>query len=495
MVRFSSVLLLAVACGGDPADTDIGDPTVDTAPPTTTPTGGTTEPVGPNPWKVEDQQGSVVTVFRHFAPGRAGGFDVHATFAQSLPLVDDAGWCLAGGPCANQRPAPDSYVDMWASPPVDDVAFSWVGNEIEVWRLDMPFINVPDPGYAYYSHTVAKKPGDDLLKLHIPGEGEWGGYNGTDVPVAPTLRVTQPAPGERVNLAGPTLDFEWVQGDGEVFLTIMGERAAGDPINVLYTLADDGEFSLDLDEHLLDPESDVVISLGRRVVDETDVNGNTLFLTGVEEQPYTPECLPWPDTTIDGSAITVSGNQMDPFYLGVRFQGVIAGGELHDFTPEGAEEPRSAKIIFELLDYFFQPQCKVIYDVSGPRAEQVEPWPRYGGVGVIYDAYEFTLRDGWTDCDPVNPLVFGANDMRGWFENPGFIWGVGIGDRVDVPNQATASGYLTFDGAQGIEMNAGFGYELFDCDTAIKRRGSIPPTTSPGDAYWEHDTYFVLVIQ
>ncbi len=500
MVRTTGLLLLLTACGGPAGGPNKPDETADTATVTTAPTPtGTTETEESNTWLVEGQQGSVVTVFRHFAPGMPQGFDVHATFADALPMVDDAAWCLAGGPCTNSRPEADSYVDMFAFPPVEGVGFTWVGNEVEVWRLDLPFLNVPDPGFAFYSNNVANKPAEELLKFKIPAEGQWGAYNEPVVPVAPDMRVTSPTPGERISLAGETVDFEWVSGGaGEVFLTIMGERTEGDPINVMYVLADDGEHSLDLAEHGLTPESDVVISLGRRVTEQTEVNGNTLFMSGVEEQPFTPECRPWPDIDIDGSDITVSGNQMDPFYMGVRFQGVIADGTIQDFTPEGEDEPRSAKMIFEFNDYFFQPLCKVIYDVSGPRSQQVAPWPRYGGGGTIYDAYNFTLRNGWTDCKPVNPLVFGSNDMRGWIENPGFQWGVGVGDRVDVPTVGTLSGYITFDGAEGIEMNPGFGYALHDCDEAIKSAGQLPPAdpgAPPTAAYWEHDTYFVLVIQ
>jgi hypothetical protein len=67
MVRMGVLLVLA-ACGTPVTSDDKMLETADTATATiTTPTGTTTtEPTGPNPWKVEGQQGSVVAVFHHF---------------------------------------------------------------------------------------------------------------------------------------------------------------------------------------------------------------------------------------------------------------------------------------------------------------------------------------------------------------------------------------------------------------------------------------------
>jgi hypothetical protein len=498
MVRMGVLLVLA-ACGTPVTSDDKMLETADTATATiTTPTGTTTtEPTGPNPWKVEGQQGSVVAVFHHFGPAEPQGFDVHATFAKVLPDVDDAAWCLAGGPCSNGTPALDSYVSMFAFPPVDDTEFSWVGNEVEVWRVDLPFTNAPLGGFAFYSEGVASRPEESLVKLKLPDEGEWGAFNEDVVPVAPAMQVLKPAPGDRVDLSGDVLEFEWVSGgEGEVFLTIMGERSPSDPINVMYKLGDDGAHTLDLIEHGLTPESDVQIRIGRRVHSEAEINGNTVFLTGIDEQPFAPVCLPWPDVGLGGDESEPSGNTIDPFYVSLKFQGTISGGEIHDYTPEGEDEPRSARVIFTFADYFFDPLCRVVYDVSGMRAEQVAPWPRYGGGGVVYDAYMLNLRDGYTECGPVNVLTFGSADLRDWLDL--FTWGIGIGDRVEVPHSGTLSGYITFDGVDGIEMNPAYGYALHDCDTAIKSAGMLPPAdplAPPTSAYWEHPEYYWLGIQ
>ena len=493
-----SVWLLMGACGGGPAGpaTDKGSDPTDTALPTTETYVSTTD-TGPNPWQVSGEEGSLVTVYRGFAPGLPRGFDVHATFAESLPAYDDLAWCLGGGPCADVRPSgPDTYVDLPVLPDTSEVAFTWVGDEIEVDRLDLWFDNQPEQDFAWYTHTVANKPDEAPLVVALPDNGEWGSFSEAVAPLAPPIQVTQPEPGTRVDLSSGSLDFAWSPGgEGEVYLSILGEREEGDPISVLYSLEDDGEFRLSLDEHGINRESDVRFSLGRRVTDETDLNGNTLYMTGIDEQSYRPECLPYPDTFIP-AALPPDGSEINPYYIDIKAYGIFADGAIHDYTEEGEEEPTSARVVFTFLDLYGAPICRVLYDISGSASRQVEPWPRYGGLGVIWDAYLFNLEDGRSNCDPVSAVTFGSTDLRNWLDL--FQWGIGIGDNFDVTGQMTYAGYFTFDGIDGIEMDEVHAYELLDCDLAVKSAGMRPYDPNSGayaPAYMEFEPYYILQIQ
>ena len=159
-----------------------------------------------------------------------------------------------------------------------------------------------------------------------------------------------------------------------VEMPVQGERAPGDPISVYYLLEDDGEFKLPMDEHGLTAESDVRIAIGRRVVDEVDVNGNTLRVTGMDEQSFRPECLPYPDVTVPTSR-PPTGTMADPFYMDIKAYGIFAEDGIHDYTEDGADEPTSARMIFTFLDAYAQPVCKVTYDISGDRAiAPKKPW-------------------------------------------------------------------------------------------------------------------------
>jgi hypothetical protein len=493
-----SVWLLMGACGGGSAGppTDKGSDPTDTGLPTTETYVSTTD-TGPNPWQVSGEEGSLVTVYRGFAPGLPRGFDVHATFAESLPGYDDLAWCLGGGPCADVRPSGlDTYVDLPVSPDTSEVSFSWVGDEIEVDRLDLWFDNQPDQDFAWYTHTVANKPDEAPLVVALPDNGEWGSFSEAVAPLAPAIQATLPEPGTRVDLSRGSLDFAWSPGgEGAVYLSILGERAEGDPISVLYSLEDDGEFRLSLDEHGINRESDVRFSLGRRVTEDADLNGNTLHMTGIDEQSYRPECMPYPDTFIP-AALPPSGSEINPYYIDIKAYGIFADGAIHDYTEEGEEEPTSARVVFTFLDLYGSPICRVLYDISGSASRQVEPWPRYGGLGVIWDAYLFSLEDGRSNCDPVSAVTFGSTDLRDWLDL--FQWGIGIGDNFDVTGQMTYAGYFTFDGIEGIEMDEVHAYELVDCDLAVKSAGMRPYDPNSGAyeaAYMEFEPYYILQIQ
>jgi hypothetical protein len=446
----------------------------------------TPESTGPDPWQVESQQGNLVTVYRHFAPGQPRGFDVHAVFADHLP-IDELAWCLAGGPCAGEQPAPDAFVDLFVEPPIDDVAFSWLGDVIEVWRLELPFITLLDPPGGYYSHTVASKPADTDISLTIPEGGEWGGFIDGAVPVATALEILSPAPDERLDLSGATVDFAWVPGGGgEVFLSILGELGDGAPIGVLYTLDDDGAFTLDLATHGLDAQSDVTLALGRREVDEVEVNGNTLFLTAVDQQPYRPECLPWPQVGVPGDN-PLGSVAIDPYYFSVAFEGVLDDEVVRDFTHEGADVPTSARAIVTFRDPGFDPLCRVVYDVSGDRSRPVAPWAGADTEGrplTVDAAWSMELASGWTDCGPAEVLApySGSVDPRAYVGL--FDVGFGIGDTSLQPG-GTRSGFISLDGFVGYEFMPATGYELRDCDLAITSHGPLPPGSPPQDGFWD----------
>jgi hypothetical protein len=497
-------ILGVMACGSDepPVTTD-PTTTTDTAEPTNTTTATvTTEDTGPNAWQVDGQQGNLVSVYRGFAPGLPRGFDVFATFAEAMPTGQDVAWCLGGGPCIDAPPSePDTYIDVGPVPELADVSWTWVGNGLRVDGQRVPFENNPEDAFAWYTHTVAKKPDVSLVEVQFEENGEWGAYEGAVLPQAPSVRVTDPTPGERVNLSADELSFAWeAGGEGEVYLTIQGERAADDPISVYYLLEDDGAFNLSLSEHGLTPESDVRIAIGRRVVDEVDVNGNTLQVTGLDEQSYRPECLPYPDVTVPTSA-PASGTMQDPFYMDISAYGIFAQDGIHDYTEDGADAPTSARIVFTFLDFYAQPVCKVTYDISGERAvAPKKPWSVYGafsGYGPsVWMAYDLTLADGRSNCDGVNAALWGSTDLRNWLEL--FTWGIGVGDNVDVAGQMTYAGYVSFDGVSGIELDEVSAYELLDCDRAIKGAGRRPYDGSSGvfeDAYLEFEPYYILIIQ
>ncbi|MFT4626162.1 MAG: hypothetical protein ACI8PZ_004836 [Myxococcota bacterium] len=486
MTRLWIVAALTVACS--PTTDDAGaEPETDTAATSGTPEPtDTPEPSGPDPWQVEGQHGNLVTVYRHFASGLPRGFDVHAVFAEQLP-IDDLAWCLAGGPCAGDRPAPDSYVDLFIEPPIEDVAFSWLGDVIEVWRLDLPFITLTDPTVGYYSHTVASKPGEDDIRITIPDGGEWGGFSDSEVPVARDIEMLRPTPGERIDLSGLTVDFEWVPGGGgEVFLTILGEVRDDAPIAVLYTLEDDGAFTLDLEAHDIDAQSDVTIAVGRREKDEVEVNGNSLYMTAVDQQPYRPECLPWPEVEVAGDN-PLDSRLLDPYYFSVTFEGVFEDAVIQDFTHAGDDQPTSARAIATFYDEGFDPRCRVVYDVSGDRSRSVDPWlgaDINGSPLTVEAAWELDLESGWTDCGPSDILAAysGSTDPRAYVAL--FDIGIGIGDTSMQPG-GTRSGFVSLDGVFGYELMPATGYPLRDCALAIKSGGPLPPGSAVGDGYWE----------
>ena len=492
-----------MACGSDePTNTTVPTTTTDTAETTTLTTEtDTTTDTGPNPWQVEGQQGSLVSIYRGFAPGLPRGFDVFATFAETLPAGQDTAWCMGGGPCIEAPPSKlDTYIDVGPVPDLLDVSWTWVGNGLRVDGLRVPFENRPDDALAWYTHTVANKPDAAVVDVQFEANGEWGAYEGAVLPQAPSVRVTDPPPGSRVDLTGRNVSFSWeATGEGEVYLTVQGERAAGDPISVYYLLEDDGEFKLPMDEHGLTAESDVRIAIGRRVVDEVDVNGNTLQVTGMDEQSFRPECLPYPDVTVPTSR-PPTGTMADPYYMDIKAYGIFAEDGIHDYTEDGADEPTSARMIFTFLDLYAQPVCKVTYDISGDRAiAPKKPWPSTAVSGYaagVWLAYDLVLEDGRSNCDGVNAALWGSTDLRNWLDL--FSWGIGVGDTVDVAGQMTYAGYVTFDGINGIELDTVSAYELLDCDRAVKAAGRRPFDPSSGvfeDAYLEFEPYWLLAIQ
>jgi hypothetical protein len=500
-----ALILTATACGGtDPAPGGNGD----TAPPTETEVdtdtaGVATQDTGPHDWMLSGEDGSLVAVDRSCAPGNPGMYEVHAAFGSGFPEFSDVALCLSGGTCAAERPGElDAYLDLTGERfPSSDVTWTWVGDIVEVDRVDVNFTNEPDRDYAYYTGHAANAPEDGPLSLYLPWEGQWGEYAESVVPTSPGMKVISPNPSQRVSLASGSIDFSWEGGgEGEVYLRIDGEVADEQPISVLYALKDDGSFTLDLTEHRITPESDVRFGLGRRVTDDTEINGNQLQLTAISEALFAPECLDAPEVDIPKSG-PATGSQVDPYYMAVMVQGVIDGEELKDYYVGNSDVPKPARVVFSLLDQSFSTLCTVEYNADD--YIYTTSWTvtdLYGSpiVGAsMWAGFQFNLGNGKTDCGPIDPaFYFGMSDVRDYLERL-YVWGYGIGPNLMLGLPMSYAGYTSYNGLNALETNPTDAYDILDCHAYFPGTSTLPRDPSSGVvpyAYYETPNVAIVYV-
>jgi hypothetical protein len=211
--------------------------------------------------------------------------DSSAARAQTLLfgmfVVDGEGiWNFAdceviGLPCIDgQLPlADDTFADL-TTLPWNRIASSpgRVGAVVTFANNDMDF------DYGIYFGDPTYVPGDSVGFEQLDANAEWGAWSVPDVliqpdrPASPTPLFQQP----RVWSVGGTQSFAWTAGGaGDPYLWLIG-----DGLDRIYRLADDGDFTLDLDDLGLDPDqaSNVFVILGRWSFADVLVNGNPAHL-------------------------------------------------------------------------------------------------------------------------------------------------------------------------------------------------------------------------
>jgi hypothetical protein len=438
--------------------------------PVDTGTDVTTEP--PFTYRVTGQEGSVVVVNQNGAVDRPGGFYTYGVFADDLNGVVDAAWCLKAGVCQTEWPTgTDVEVDLIENP-FPESTFSWVGNQIRVGEDHRAhFMNDIDADVTYYSGVRRVRPSGDPLPVHLGEDGSWGPFSGGDVNFPGQVLVVKPDPNERIDFGNlNSLDFEWTQGgQGTLFLRVNGA------VNKLYMLEDDGEYTLDIASLNLDSNSSIEVAIGRYLESETlDVNGNTLSVAGVAEQPFMSVCPGPPEVSPSGGWSNATGSLMTPTFYTMHFQGLIDGTKIEDYrVGQGAE--RTAQIRFEFLDANQGGICNVRYDAS-METLNVIPFSIdlfTGQFATVFKAWTLNVSDGISDCGPVDPgLYSGHTDVRAWIEQTNWMFGVGQG--ISFATAAdTAAGFISMGSlTSAYEMMPLKGTEL-ECET-VDLQGSQP---------------------
>ncbi|MBA2319699.1 MAG: hypothetical protein H0V89_00980, partial [Deltaproteobacteria bacterium] len=289
-------------------------------------------------------------------------------------------------------------------------------------------------------------------------------------------------------------------GAGDPYL-----RIVTDDFTRVYKLEDDGEYELDYDALGLGPAERPDLAVGRWSVEEVDVNGNTLTMVGMTEQPCgTQICDNFPDVVINGSS-SGAGLGTSPSFLGVGYQALIYDSQLEDFQFSG--DDLSAALIFTVYDASERPLCNVSYDASNNAIVQ---YPTENGL-ALWKAWSIDLGNGGgaSTCGRVDPSVFGSEDMRDYIES--FSWGFGIGEMSpELTTQLSLTFgpdwpllqpllhavYVTNDGVTATEMGFGRNADLNGCytgnptlepDELVPSGPNLPDSLYAGTPYYFYD--------
>ncbi|MBX2801134.1 MAG: thrombospondin type 3 repeat-containing protein [Myxococcales bacterium] len=204
----------------------------------------------------------------------------------------------------------------------------------------------------------------------------------------------------------------------------------------------------------------------------------------------------YPDNLTQTSA-EPAGPDVVPVYVRVRWEGIVNGGNFEDFSIAGSN--RSARIFFDFLGAAQIPVCSIIYDLSSSRSAHAV-WAANGGED-LYDSFDLTLSNGFSDCNTVNPTNHsGFSDLRDLVE--AVPWGVGFGSlsqhAASYESKVTnAKGnwaldyepyilgaYLSLDQRSATEIGWALGYEAA-CELASTDQKIEPNTFALGEEYFE----------
>jgi len=204
--------------------------------------------------------------------------------------------------------------------------------------------------------------------------------------------------------------------------------------------------------------------------------------------------------------------EFDPYFFSISSVLMVDDENIWDFDYEGT--PNSSYLEFAFMDTEasgYADLCTVIYDASDASL--------WGGTwitdgGVIYEGYDLSFSDGYTDCGVLDDGAWGTTDIREAIEK--HKWGIGIGPMYDIYDPLkeavqnagldwtkdwephVSSGYLYWDLAGGaIEWMYSFGYDT-SCDEALADGDgnliAMPaPTSSPLDrGLWIINGFYII---
>lgn len=200
-------------------------------------------------------------------------------------------------PCVPALPTivdASTAVDWTRDPLLRDQEADFVGVSIGFGPFDAWYQNSAVP---HWHSIVSDEPGAADLEGDVgivitgDGGGAWGQYAGfADIEVSPMIEVTQPLPGDVLQLGpGDQLNLEWTPtGAGTVYLLAAEAEGAGR----LFLLDDDGAFEFPVDALGLTAPADIELALSRWDTADVDVNGHRLTVRAVSEVlwsgTYTP---------------------------------------------------------------------------------------------------------------------------------------------------------------------------------------------------------------
>ena len=472
-----TAVLLALSCASDDGGKkkDNGDPTDDTAGPTSEPTFA-----GTNGFQLTGQEGSLLALNTAPSVQADGSYSISAMFADDLQGVITPNWCTDGRPCITAFPgagAQTTYQTGTWEP--ESSVYNWVGNDMFVGSAKLPFVNDFQRGLAYYTVQLPTNPDGSTASILLGGE--WGDHETDDFLVPSAIEITSPDPTVPVGLLG-VIPLRWTP----VFEGKLYVRFEGDGVNRIFQLENTGEYDLDTAQLGAFDPANVQMFFGLWVERSIEVNGNTLKAFGVWEQPYQgTECTAYPNGVFVGGAGAPVGPDMNPAWVTMGFDGVIDNGLFFDYyndtNGDNVPEVFTSAVFFDFYeaDPLIPGQvgshlCQVVYDASNSQSTN-----HISQSGVIYDGFDVQLASGESDCASLDINIWNSVDVRDVLESNQYNWGFGVGEVMDtLPNlQAKyapdwaiwepliSGGYVSFDGVFAYEWDEVHVFPMSDCAT------------------------------
>ncbi len=160
---------------------------------------------------------------------------------------------------------------------------------------------------------------------------------------------------------------------------------------------------------------------------DTGDTGTDTGDTGTEEV-----CEEYPNVPLyDGSP--AEGEPWRPRWMMPGFVAAVDDSELHDLVWNGS--PVSSYFTVNVADEGGESWCAIYYDLS-ESVPAAQPWLTDTG-GLLFDAWDLVLRDGYTDCPPIAANEWGVTDLRDLIEQ--HTWGWAFGESIRVAEYLAAN--------------------------------------------------------